>query len=338
MGGNMRRLLLALILLSLMAGPAAAQLGSTQAQKLYEEAATVVERGPAAPGQKDRLIPLMERLHSPRGWNNTADVYELLQFVRAHQAMLHALPATKATEELDSIAARLDSHLRGLLAAVERRVRNPDRDNLARYAPANDKLPPPASGEQRVLFLGDSITDGWKLAEYFLDKPYVNRGISGQITGEMLGRMKADVLNLKPAAMVVLAGTNDLARGVAVEVIENNLSMIGDLARANDIKPIFASILPVSDYARDRPAQTPQRPPEKIREINAWLQSYCKAKGFEYLDYFPALADEKGLLKAELADDGLHPNAAGYKVMAPLAQAVIDKVLAPPPAPPRRRR
>jgi lysophospholipase L1-like esterase len=334
----MRKAILALILVLFMAGPAAAQLGSAQAQKLYEEAAAAVERGPAAPGQKDRLIPLMERLQSPRGWNNTADVYELLQFVRAHQAMSHALPATKATEELDSIAARLDSHLRGLLAAVERRVRNPDRDNLARYAPANEKLSAPAPGQQRVLFLGDSITDGWKLAEYFPDKPYVNRGISGQITGEMLGRMKADVLNLKPAAMVVLAGTNDLARGVAVEVIENNLSMIGELARANDIKPIFASILPVSDYARDRPAQTPQRPPEKIREINAWLQAYCKAKSFEYLDYFSALADEKGLLKAELADDGLHPNAAGYKVMAPLAQAAIDKVLAPPPAPPRRRR
>jgi lysophospholipase L1-like esterase len=189
-----------------------------------------------------------------------------------------------------------------------------------------------------VVFLGDSITDAWKLAEYFPEKPFVNRGISGQITGEMLGRMKADVLDLKPAAMLVLAGTNDLARGVSVEVVKNNLSMIGDLARANGIRPIFASVLPVSDYAKDRPPQTPLRPPEKIREINAWLQEQCRAKGYTYLDYHSATADERGLLRAELANDGLHPNAAGYQIMAPLALAAIEKTLAPAPATKKRRK
>jgi len=119
--------------------------------------------------------------------------------------------------------------------------------------------------------------------------------------------------------------------------IKNNLSMIGDLARANGIRAIFASILPVSDYARDRPPQTPQRPPQKIAEINAWLKEQCRAGGCFYLDYFSATADEKGLLRADLANDGLHPNAAGYKIMAPLAQAVIEKALAPV-APARRRR
>jgi lysophospholipase L1-like esterase len=333
----MRRALFVLLMLVLAAGTLAAQLRVAEAQKLYEEAFAAIPQQPVAPGEQEKLAALMQRLRSLRGWNNSADVYDLLQLVRAHAAARDALPPPKPGDDLHGMAARLDAHFRALAAAAERRTRNPDRDNLARYAPANEKLPAPAPGEQRVVFLGDSITDFWKLAEYFPDKPYANRGISGQITGEMLGRMKADVISLKPAAMVVLAGTNDLARLVAVEVVENNLSMIGDLARANGIKPIFASILPVSDYAKDRPAQTPQRPPEKIREINQWLQQHCNEKGYLYLDYFPALADEKGLLKAELADDGLHPNPAGYKVMAPLAQAAIDKALAPA-APTRRKR
>lgn len=322
-------LLLLVFVLILAAGPLAAQLNFSQAQKLYEEARAAVERQSALPAQREKTAPLMDRLRSPRGWNNTADLYELLQIVRAHQALADSLPGAPAPEELHSVAARLDNHFRGLLAAVERRVRNPDRDNLARYAEANQKLGPSAPGEQRVVFLGDSITDGWKLAEYFPGRPVVNRGISGQITGEMLGRMKADVIDLKPAVMLVLAGTNDLARGVAVEVVKNNLSMIGALARANGIRPIFASILPVSDYAQNRPPQTPLRPPEKIREINAWLQEHCRAMGYTYLDYHSAMADDKGLLKAEVADDGLHPNAAGYRIMAPLALAAIEKTLAP---------
>ena len=152
-------------------------------------------------------------------------------------------------------------------------------------------------GRPRVVFLGDSITDGWRLNEYFGDRDFVNRGISGQITGEMLGRMKADVIDLKPEAMIVLAGTNDIARGVPVAAIENNLAMIADLAEFHKIKPLFASVLPVSDYHKGvNPAneRTKQRPPATILELNAWLKSFCARRNFTYVDYFPALADQAG--------------------------------------------
>ncbi len=212
---------------------------------------------------------------------------------------------------------------------------------MRRYAEENRSLGPRSPSGKRVVFLGDSITDGWRLNQYFPDKPYVNRGIGGQITGEMLGRMKADVLDLKPAAMVVLAGTNDLARGVSMEVIKNNLTMIADLAIAHDVEIIFASVLPVSDYhvgASGGTPQTTQRPPASILELNRWLQEMCKARGLLYLDYFSAMVDSSGLLQASLAEDGLHPNAAGYKIMAPLAQAAIEKALRSPAPPAKKKR
>jgi acyl-CoA thioesterase I len=192
-----------------------------------------------------------------------------------------------------------------------------------------------------VVFFGDSITDGWKLNQYFPGKPYINRGISGQITGEMLGRMQADVIALQPEAMVILAGTNDLARGVAISTIKNNLTMIGSLAEQAGIKPIFSSILPVSDYHKDvnpNYERVPDRPPEKIRELNAWLATMCKARGFRYLDYFTAMVDADGYIRADLADDGLHPNGEGYKIMAPLAQAALDEVFKSAPEKGHRKR
>ena len=192
-----------------------------------------------------------------------------------------------------------------------------------------------------MVFLGDSITDAWRLNEYFPGRDFVNRGISGQITGEMLGRMKADVIDLKPRAMLVLAGTNDLARGVAIPVIENNLAMIASLAEANNIKPLFASILPVSDYHKDvnpRFEMSKARPPAAILELNHWLRQFCGQHGYPYVDYFGAMVDKAGFLKAELADDGLHPNSAGYRVMGPVAQAAIDAIAAAKPAKPAKKR
>jgi lysophospholipase L1-like esterase len=144
------------------------------------------------------------------------------------------------------------------------------------------------------------------------------------------------VINLKPKAVLVLAGTNDIARGIAVRTIEDNLAMIADLAAQNNIQPLFASILPVSDYHRDvNPtyAQSPRRSPNTIRELNDWLQSMCERRHFIYVDYFSSMVDQAGWMPADMADDGLHPNAKGYRVMAPIALAAVDKLtvqVAPP--------
>ena len=160
----------------------------------------------------------------------------------------------------------------------------------------------------------------------------------------MLGRMKADVIDLKPAAFLLLAGTNDLARGVAVTTIQNNFTMICDLADKHKIKVMLASILPVSDYHKDKSPRyemTKARPPETIRALNLWLAGFCKQRGYTYVDYFAQLVDSAGFLKANLANDGLHPNADGYRVMAPIALEAVDRalpVISSAPAQPESKR
>ena len=234
-------------------------------------------------------------------------------------------------------AARLDAHMRALLDAQTTQLRGSDRDNTRRYADANSRLGPPAAGKARVVFYGDSITDAWRLNEYFPERDFVNRGISGQITGEMLGRMQTDVIKLKPAAMILLAGTNDIARGVGLETIQNNLAMIADLAQMHQIKLILASVLPVSDYHMDKNPRfemTKVRPLESIKALNVWMIAFAKQRGLGYCNYFDALRDGAELLRTDLADDGLHPNSAGYRIMAPIALASIDSAVKPPAPPP----
>ena len=207
---------------------------------------------------------------------------------------------------------------------------------LARYRDDNTKTASPARNEQRVVFMGDSITDSWddpKYGGFFPGKPYIDRGISGQTTPQMLIRFRPDVIDLKPKVVVILAGTNDLAGNTGpttTEAIEGNLMSMAELATANGIRVVFASVLPVSDYEmRDgKPiVQTVRRPPAQILELNKWLKDYAAARHHTYLDYFSAMVDDKGFLKNELSDDGLHPNAQGYVVMAPLAEAAITASL-----------
>jgi lysophospholipase L1-like esterase len=191
-------------------------------------------------------------------------------------------------------------------------------------------LKPPAPGEKRVVFLGDSITDNWRLAEYFPGKPYINRGISGQTTSQMLVRFQQDVVGLHPKAVVILAGTNDIAGNTGpmrLEDIEANYASLEELARANGIKVIFSSVLPVHNYTPESQGFFADRSPAKILELNGWLTGYCAAHGCIYLDYFRAMVDDKGLLKKGLAEDGLHPNQEGHKLMAPLAEEAIVKAL-----------
>ncbi|HZV39277.1 MAG TPA: SGNH/GDSL hydrolase family protein [Pseudoxanthomonas sp.] len=205
-----------------------------------------------------------------------------------------------------------------------------DWPQLGRYREDNAALPPPAKGERRVVFYGDSITDGWGRVQgttFFPGKPYVNRGISGQTTAQMLLRFRQDVIELKPAAVVILAGTNDIAgnTGVATQaMIEENLQSMAELARAHGIRVVLASVLPVSDY----PWRPGLQPADKVRRLNAWIGDYARRSGATYLDYWSALANAQGGMDAKLAADGVHPTPAGYAVMAPLAQKAIDRALA----------
>jgi lysophospholipase L1-like esterase len=227
-----------------------------------------------------------------------------------------------------------------------------DWNQLGRYYAANQDLKKQPPNPRRVVFMGDSITDGWRLEEYFAGKPYVNRGISGQVTAQMLVRMYPDVIDLKPGAMVVLAGTNDVARNngpQTAEQIEQNIMAMTELAQHHNIKVILCSILPISDYPFERRQaqgaaagapgmgpgrggppprrQTEQRPPADIIKLNTWMKSYAASVNAIYVDYFAATVDEKGWLKDNISADGLHPNAEGYKIMAPLVDAAIQKAL-----------
>jgi lysophospholipase L1-like esterase len=246
----------------------------------------------------------------------------------AQEAARPAPPAAPPLTIPSTGFPRLDQYRASRIA-----VFTDDYGQLARYREANAKLTPPAANETRVVFFGDSITDAWHIDEYFLGKPYINRGIGGQTTPQMLVRFRQDVIDLQPKVVVILAGTNDIAGNsgpMRLEDIEADYASLAELARVNHIRVIYSSVLPVHNYTERSKDFFAQRSPEKILVLNRWLKDYCSnlANGCMYLDYFSALVDDKGLMKKELADDGLHPNAAGYKIMAPLAEAAIEKALA----------
>jgi lysophospholipase L1-like esterase len=209
----------------------------------------------------------------------------------------------------------------------EERLHN-DWAYLARYREANARLAPPRTGEQRVVFYGNSITDVW--ARYFdamfPGKPYVGRGIGGQTTPQMLVRFRQDVIALAPAVVVILAGTNDIAGNTGpatLAMIEDNLASMVELAKASNIRVVLSSVLPVYDY----PWRPGLEPAEKIVALNTWMKRYAADHDVVYLDYHAAMVDARGGLKQELSGDGVHPNDAGYHVMAPLAEQAIANAL-----------
>ena len=203
-----------------------------------------------------------------------------------------------------------------------------DWNQIGRYHADDERLKAQPPDPHRVVFLGDSITDGWKLDQYFPGKPYVNRGISGQTTPQMLVRMYPDVIDLKPAALIILAGTNDIARNTGaetLEMIEENFEAMTELAQAHSIKVIFCLLTPISDYTEHK--QTEHRPPADILKLNDWLKQYASHAHAGIADYYSATVDASGMLKAGYSNDGLHPNDKGYALMAPVAEAAIEKAL-----------
>jgi acyl-CoA thioesterase I len=221
----------------------------------------------------------------------------------------------KATCCLQFLAQRLSDELQ-------------DWNQLGRYHEDDERLMAEPANPHRVVFLGDSITDGWNLAKFFRGKPYVNRGISGQTTPQMLVRMFPDVIDLKPAAVIILAGTNDIARNTGPEtatMIEENFKAMTELAELHHIKVILCMLTPISDYTKH--PQSENRPPADILELNGWIKRYAARSGAIVADYYSAVVDAKGMFRDGYSDDGLHPNAQGYALLVPVAEAAIERAL-----------
>ena len=206
-----------------------------------------------------------------------------------------------------------------------------DWAGLRRYRAANAQLRAPAAGENRVVFYGNSITDGWArfFPTMFPGKPYLGRGISGQTTPQMLVRFRQDVVALQPKVVVILAGTNDIAGNTGpstLEMIEDNFMSMTQIAKAHHIHVVISSVLPVYDY----PWKPGLEPAPKIVALNAWLRRYANDVGETYLDYHTAMKDARDGLPPNLANDGVHPTDAGYRIMAPMAEAAITRALSLP--------
>jgi lysophospholipase L1-like esterase len=270
---------------------------------------------------------------------NPALIYQFINQVKAYLALADSIPrpypfpptADQQYAELREDLQRMQQHFEAILQVqnLNSQKRDTDPNDLKRYAEANSKLLPPGK-LPRVVFLGDSITENWRINEYFVGRDFINRGIANQTTLQMMARFLQDVAGLHPKAVVIQAGTNDIANGLPANQIEDNLAALGGLAKVYGIKAVFASILPVSDHHKDadpRNEMTKTRPPAVIQSVNRWLQSHCQSEGLVYIDYYSAMVDATGQMQADLSDDGLNPSAKGYRVMSPIALEAVGRVV-----------
>ena len=230
--------------------------------------------------------------------------------------MLAMLVSTNAAAQAATTTSLEDERLRT------------DWADLHRYDAENARLGPPAAGEQRVVFMGNSITEQWQTLDsgFFAGRSYVNRGISGQTTPQMLVRFRQDVIDLHPSAVVLLGGINDIAENTGpttLEAIFGNIVSMAELAKANGIAVVLCSVLPASDFTWHHGLE----PGPKIAALNAMIRHYADANHLVFVDYYPALVDEHGGLKSEFTTDGVHPNLAGYRTMEPIAQSGIRTAL-----------
>ncbi|MGA2569192.1 MAG: SGNH/GDSL hydrolase family protein [Terracidiphilus sp.] len=247
--------------------------------------------------------------------------------VRAQQSASASMPAAQTAAQPAAPAQTSPSgHPSNAWRAEHDRQLLVDFGGFARYREANMSLAAPQPGEDRVVFMGDSITDGWKLDVSFPGKPYIDRGIGGQTTPQMLVRFREDVIGLKPKVVVILAGINDIAGNtgpMTLEQTEENIASMAELAHANGIHVVLCSVLPAFDF----PWAPRLTPAPKVVAVNEWIRKYAAAKGDVYVDYHSAMKDERGGLPAALSADGVHPLPAGYAIMAPLAEEGIEQAL-----------
>jgi lysophospholipase L1-like esterase len=261
---------------------------------------------------------------------NPAEDFRFINEVRAYLALSETFPASQMPPvaeqqfgELREDLVRFQQSFESSLEAQSQGRVSSDADpnDLRHYSEANTKLLPLGT-LPRVVFLGDSLTARWHLNETFPGRDFVNRGIDGQTTSQMLGRFLQDVVLPHPKAVVIEGGSNDIANGIPSYAIEDTLTMLGELARLHGVKPVFASIAPVSAEAGKT------RPLAVIQQVNRWLKEYCAREGFTYLDLFGALADANGGLPADLTDDGVNLTAKGYSVISPVTLETVNRALA----------
>jgi len=270
---------------------------------------------------------------------NPALTWQLMSQIRAYLALADSMPrpdtvppaADQQFAELREDAQRMQRHFEAILLDqnVATVTQNSDPADLKHYADADAKILP-ASKAPRVVFMGDSITDFWRLNEYFTGHDFVNRGIAGQNTLQMLARFRQDVLSLNPKAVFILGGINDIGEGIGIAQTEQSLATMAELARARGIGVALGSVLPVSDYHKDIDPSyelTKERSPATILALNKWIENYCRTEGFAYVNYYASMVDSSGQMQADLSDDGLHPNGKGYRVMSPVALEGVGRAL-----------
>lgn len=333
-----------------------APMTDAQALSAYERCLQLMEAGGLVSAEMGRAgAPLMENmrqtLESLRflGPRNPQLHYKMLGNLRAFLLISDAVPkpaqfpevAKRQLTELRDISVNLEGYFVRQIESLQGQLRSPDPDNTRRYREENNGLPPAGQKGPRVVFMGDSMTQGWRLNEYFPGKDFLNRGISGQITSQMLARFTQDVIELKPSAVVIWGGTNDIARGVDPAVIQRNITAMCDLAEFHKIKVVLASITPVTDHHKAaNPAfeRTLQRPPSAIIAMNSWLQKLAAARHFVYADYYQATLSTDTRLAANLTEDGLHLNAEGYRLISPVLISALEKTLSSGQPASRKRR
>jgi len=336
--------------------PAGALLSQQEAEQLATRMLQLIEStAVAVPGLVRASEPVKQNAEMTftaiqRTPQNPALIYRFMNQVKAYLALADSIPrpypfpptADRQYAELRESLQRMQQHFEAILQIqnLDIRQRDSDPNDLKHYADADSKLLPPGK-IPRVVFLGDSITENWRLNEYFVGRDFINRGIGTQTTLQMLARFLQDVVALHPKVVVILAGSGDIADGLAPNQIEDNLAMLGDLARAYGFKAAFASILPVSDYHKDadpRNEVTKTRPLATIQALNRWLQNHCQSEGLVYIDYYSAMVDQSGQMQSDLSDDGLHPNAKGYRVMSPIALEAIGRITSGASEPPDQQK